>query len=163
MKARVAAVEFVHWRQMFIANALVCRQGFDQWPGARKSGVNCIREPLSRAKRVRNSLRQDRILVIASVADQRPTVPVGLAEEVGKGAGALICSTRFPSRNGSAKSATRPRPSAIYRPRSERMVWNSSRGHATYVIVNPSFVGKLIIVRRGRGRIAGRCGGTSLQ
>jgi hypothetical protein len=73
---------------MFIANALVCGQGFGQWSGARKSGVNRIRQPLRTAKRVRNSLRQDRILVIASVADQRPTAPVGLAEEVGKGAGA---------------------------------------------------------------------------
>src|ERR1700720_29295 len=73
---------------MFIANALVCRQAFAQWPGGPKSGGNRIREPLRRAKRVRNSLRQDWILVIARVADQRPTVPVGLAEEVGKGAGA---------------------------------------------------------------------------
>src|SRR6266446_3288391 len=73
---------------MFIANALVCRQDFGQWPGGRKSVVNSIRQPLRTAKRVRNSLRQDRILVVASIADQRPTVPVGLAEEVGEGAGA---------------------------------------------------------------------------
>jgi hypothetical protein len=41
-----------------------------------------IRQPFRGAEGIRYTLRQNRILVIAGVPDQRPAIPIGLAKEI---------------------------------------------------------------------------------
>src|SRR5437763_6580823 len=72
----------VPWHEHLVAPSLVVGQRFRRVPTAREPRVDSIDQQLHRAEGIGDALRLERIGVLPRVADERPTRPKWVAEEV---------------------------------------------------------------------------------